>query len=191
MMTMNEAPMIYGKEKSVFSNEERLLQWLNAHPDSVIFNGITMDTPRLSKFWECYAEQEPSVDVPSFRKMFNEAGLELDINIEMRWKYTRTWSGHHSISVNECELLNALIKRDPSPQAMNDELIYNDEDYLEDLVDEEDLDTKMNELRREGGNEGVWELTPVSCHFYLHPSVRSPVGATLYDHDLEEHEEVA
>jgi hypothetical protein len=80
-------------EKIVFTNESQVHQFLGDFPDSVIFEGITIEMAGYvpypyEAFWERYAEQERSVDVPSFRKWFDEAGLELDFSLGLRWTYT-------------------------------------------------------------------------------------------------------
>jgi hypothetical protein len=164
-MTVNEN----SNKKIVFTSKMQVLQFLTANSDSVIFEGITMVEPNLDEFWECYAEKERAVDVPSFRKWFDRADLELQIDVELSWRYIETRSGLFSATLDSSDLFGWS-----QPTGGDFEKKPFDE-----LFDLEDISMKMEDDFPDDEGDGDWELSPESCHFYLHKS------------SLEKHEEAA
>jgi hypothetical protein len=163
----------------VFTSKKQVIQFLIEHPDNVIFKGITLNDPYLDLFWQFYGESELSVHVPSFRKWFDQAGLEIEARVEIAWRYTECWSGRHTFNVDQDQLnqaQNKPLKDNGTAWRATEHNVID----LDELVDPYDLSMVTEDNKHDSGDpDGDWELTPKSCHFYLLKS------------SLEEHEEAA
>ena len=171
-------------KKIVFTSKKQVFQFLIDHPDNLIFGGrefIVIAEPNLDEFWERYGEKEITIDVPSFRKWFYQAGLELEIEVEMRWYYKEARSGLYS-----CVLSEGGLGDKEGDEKPFDSLLYPFEGPFGNHLDW--VSMKMKTDYDYGAPDRQWELDLKSCIFFLSDSADE---IRNWKSNLEEHGEAA